>query len=69
VRDDSILTTSSGALLPNATTVKPTTYVEIFRAIAIRNAPLSSSSAPMIKSIRPVKNRMLIINGKSLKMR
>ena len=50
------LTASSGALVPNATTVSPTTSGEMPKPTASREAPRTSSSAPATRMMRPIMN-------------
>lgn len=50
---DCKLTASSGELVPNDTTVKPTTRGEIPSEEAMRDAPLTSKSAPNINNTSP----------------
>ena len=47
-------TAASGALVPNATMVKPTIMVGIFKLYATLLAPSTNTSAPFIKSTNPI---------------
>ena len=47
-------TAASGALVPNATMVKPTIIVGIFKLYATLLAPSTNTSAPFIKSTNPI---------------
>ena len=47
-------TAASGALVPNATIVKPTMMVGIFKLYATLLAPSTNTSAPLIKSTNPM---------------
>ena len=47
------LTASSGALVPNATTVRPTTMGDRPNRTATRPAPLTNTSAPATSSTKP----------------
>ncbi len=51
-------TAASGALVPNATIVKPTIIVGIFRLYATLLAPSTNTSAPFIKSTNPIISKM-----------
>jgi hypothetical protein len=53
LKADCTLTTSSGALVPNATTVSPTTKGEIPIPTANREAPRTRSSAPIVNTTNP----------------
>ena len=59
-----IFTTSSGEEVPNATIVNPMTRSEIFRFLAMAEAPLTSQVAPKIKGRNPkiANNRFSILN-------
>ena len=52
-----ILITSSGALVPNATTVRPTTYGDTPRDSATPDAPRTRNAPPRRRSIRPTSKR------------
>ena len=56
-----ILTASSGALVPNATTVKPTIRGEMPRADAAFDEPLTNISAPTMRKIKPEINSRIVI--------
>jgi hypothetical protein len=58
---DITLTESSGALVPYATTVKPTTRAEIPNERANREAPLTSQSAPRTRRTKPTMRRSIVI--------
>ncbi|MDZ7692280.1 MAG: hypothetical protein U5K69_14285 [Balneolaceae bacterium] len=61
VRAEFILTASSGELVPNATTVKPITSGDMPIPAAIRDAPRTKISAPMIKKTNPERKRKMVI--------
>ena len=54
--EDITLTTNSGALVPNATIVKPITREDMLKRRAILEAPSVSQSAPFTINIKPIKN-------------
>ncbi len=49
-------TAISGALVPKATTVSPTTRGEMPRVSASREAPRTRNSAPAVRQARPSRN-------------
>src|SRR5690606_5958748 len=51
------LTANSGALVPNATTVKPITSEGMPKFAAKRAAPLTNKSAPTTNSTKPTANK------------
>ncbi len=53
-------TTSSGAEVPKATTVRPTTKGEIPNLTETEEAPLTSKSAPKIKTAKPTISKKII---------
>src|SRR5690606_22793890 len=55
--DATTLTASSGALVPNATTVNPMTRGEMPMAAATRASPRASASAPTVRIARPATTR------------
>jgi len=57
-----MLTANSGELVPNATTVRPITNGVIPKAVARRDAPLTTASAPRISSASPAINKRLTIS-------
>src|SRR6056297_1000896 len=64
---DSMLTASSGELVPKATTVRPMTSGEMPIREATLDAPRTSDSAPIIRKISPVTGRTIcIMNGSYL---
>ena len=54
-----IETAASGALVPNATMVKPTIMVGIFKLYATLLAPSTKTSAPLIKSTNPTMSKII----------
>ena len=52
-------TAISGALVPKATTVRPTTSGEMPKEIASFEAPRTSSSAPTTRAISPKTNQSM----------
>ena len=58
-----IETAASGALVPNATIVKPTIIVGIFKLYATLLAPSTNTSAPLIKSTNPIMRKIACIIG------
>ena len=58
-----ILINSSGAEVPKATIVTPTTKGDIFKRKAILEAPLTSNSPPRIRTARPTKSNMVLDRG------
>ena len=54
-----IETAASGALVPNATIVKPTIMVGIFKLYATLLAPSTNTSAPLIKSTNPIISKII----------
>ncbi len=63
VRTAETLTAISGELVPNATTVRPTTSGEIPADSAIREAPRTSPSAPATRRITPATSMTTVIEG------
>lgn len=62
-----VLTTNSGAEVPNATIVKPMTRSDTLYFLAKAEAPLTSQFAPRIKEINPATtNKIGIIIPKNL---
>ena len=59
--DAIVLTTASGALVPNATIVKPIINVGIFNVFARFELPSTKKSAPFIKRINPIINNIKFI--------
>ena len=53
-----ILTAASGALVPNATMVNPIIKLGIFKVLAIDDAPSTNKSAPLIKKMNPMTNKI-----------
>lgn len=53
-----ILTTNSGADVPNDTTVRPITILDIFNLLAMEAAPSTNKSAPFIKTTKPITNNI-----------
>ena len=60
LKADITLTASSGELVPKATTVNPTTRGEIPTAVAIREAPRTSNSAPQMRKTSPARRKRTI---------
>ena len=56
-------TASSGELVPNATTVRPTTRGEMPSAIASRDAPRTSSSAPASSTANPAASSPIAVTS------
>ena len=56
-------TAASGALVPKATIVNPTTSVGIFRIVAILLDPLTKMSDPFIKIANQITSNMICINN------
>ena len=56
VNDEVMDTAASGALVPNATMVKPTMIVGIFKRDAMLLAPSTKMSEPLIKNTNPTIN-------------
>ena len=54
-----IETASSGALVPNATIVRPIRVLETLKLVAIDEAPLTSQSAPLIRMVKPIIRRAI----------
>jgi hypothetical protein len=52
-----MFTVSSGAEVPNATMVRPTTSGEIPKPLATEDAPRTSHSAPKMRTVRPIAMR------------
>jgi len=61
VKADRRLTTSSGALVPKATTVSPITSGETRSAAATATAPRTSSSAPAVSTASPTPSHNQVI--------
>ena len=61
VNDDVMETAASGALVPNATMVKPTMIVGILRCEAMLLAPSTKKSDPLIKNRKPTSNNTTCI--------
>ena len=53
-----ILTTASGALVPKATIVRPTTIGDTFSFSAIEEAPSTKKSAPLINNKNPITSKI-----------
>lgn len=60
LKADITLTASSGALVPKATTVRPTTKGEIPTAVASRAEPLTKNSALTTRITRPRTNKRMV---------
>jgi len=54
-----ILTASSGALVPNATTVSAMISLGMLKYSATRDAPRTIKSAPVISATRPTMNQII----------
>ena len=54
-----IETASSGALVPNATMVRPIRVLETLKLVAIDEAPLTSQSAPLMRMAKPIIRRAI----------
>lgn len=57
-----ILTTNSGADVPNATIVSPIIISEILNFLASEEAPITRRSAPLIKIMNPIMKSPSVIN-------
>ena len=57
-----ILTTSSGADVPIATTVRPMAISDTLNLLAKELAPLTRKSAPLIRSTNPTITSIILIN-------
>lgn len=55
------LTINSGAEVPNATIVRPTTSADTPNRNANEDAPETSQSAPLMSKKNPTKNRSVVI--------
>ena len=61
-----MLINNSGADVPKATIVTPTTKGEILNRRAILEAPRTKRSPPMIKVTSPIINKMVLLKGISV---
>ena len=57
-----IETANSGALVPNATMVRPIKVLETLKLVAIDEAPSTNQSAPLIRMIKPVISSIICNN-------
>ena len=57
VHEEVMETAASGALVPNATIVRPTIIVGIFKSEATLLAPSTKKSDPLIKNTKPTSNK------------
>ena len=55
-------TASSGALVPNATMVRPIKVLETLKLVAMDEAPSTSQSAPLIRITKPIINSIICDN-------
>ena len=63
---DTVLTTNSGALLPIATMVSPTTMVGMPKRSAMEAAPSVSQSAPFMIANKPTRKSAMFISRDTL---
>ena len=61
-RRDFTLTANSGALVPNATIVRPINILDTLKLDATLLAPSTKKSAPLINITNPTTNRIIFIN-------